>query len=45
MPLKDFDDDLQQFGPTALAASVRAQLAPVDVIRFWRSPEPDERDT
>ena len=36
--LKDFNDDLRQFGPVALAASVRVQLAPDDVIRFWRSP-------
>ena len=36
--LKDFNDDLRQFGPAALAASVLVQLAPDDVIRFWRSP-------
>jgi hypothetical protein len=40
--LKDFNDDLRQFGPAALAASVRMQLAPADVIRFWRYPEPDK---
>jgi hypothetical protein len=37
--LKDFNDDLRQFDPAALAASVRGQLAPDDVTRFWRSPE------
>jgi phage/plasmid primase-like uncharacterized protein len=37
--LKDINDDLRQFGPDALAASVRDQLAPEDVIRFWRAPE------
>jgi hypothetical protein len=41
--LKDFNDDLRQFGPAALAASVRVQFAPDDVIRFWRSPEQDGR--
>ena len=30
--LKDFNDDLRQFGPAALAASVQLQLAPDDVI-------------
>jgi hypothetical protein len=41
--LKDFNDDLRQFGPAALAASVRMQLAPDDVTRFGRSPELDGR--
>jgi hypothetical protein len=36
--LKDVNDDLRQFGPDALAASVRVQLAPADVTRFWREP-------
>ncbi len=34
----DFNDDLRQLGPGALAARVRAQLAPEDVRRFWRPP-------
>ena len=33
--LSDFNDDLQQLGADALAASVRVQLAPEDVPRFW----------
>jgi hypothetical protein len=41
--LKDFNDDLRQFGPDALAASLRVQLAQEDVTRFWRSPEQAER--
>jgi hypothetical protein len=36
--LEDFNDDLLQFGPEALAAAVRSQLVPDDVTRFWRSP-------
>ncbi|MGD0104743.1 MAG: toprim domain-containing protein [Rhodopila sp.] len=43
--LKDFNDDLRQCGPEALATSVRGQLAPDDAIRFWRSPAPDEGDS
>lgn len=34
--LGDFNDDLQKLGPDALAAGLRAQLAPEDVVRFWR---------
>jgi len=34
----DFNDDLRQRGPQALAATVRGQLAPEDVGRFWRPP-------
>jgi phage/plasmid primase-like uncharacterized protein len=41
--LKDFNDDLRQFGPDALAASIRVQLAPEDVSRFWRAPEQEWR--
>ena len=37
--LGDFNDDLRQLGPGALAAALRMQLAPEDVARFWRSPE------
>ncbi len=37
--LGDFNDDLRQLGPGALSGTVRAQLAPEDVTRFWRSPE------
>lgn len=33
--LGDFNDDLRQLGADALAASVRVQLAPEDVARFW----------
>jgi hypothetical protein len=36
--LEDFNDDLRQFGPEALAAAIRMQLVPDDVTRFWRSP-------
>ena len=39
--LGDWNDDLRQLGPDALAASVRVQLAPEDVTRFW---QPSERD-
>jgi Toprim domain len=41
--LKDVNDDLRQRGVAALAASVRVQLAPEDVTRFWRAPEQDGR--
>ncbi len=37
--LNDFNDDLRQLGPGALAAALRVQLAPEDVSRFWRPPE------
>jgi hypothetical protein len=37
--LKDFNDDLRQRDAAALAASVRGQLAPEDVTRFWCAPE------
>ena len=37
--LGDFNDDLRQLGPGALADKVRVQLAPEDVVRFCRSPE------
>ena len=36
--LGDFNDDLRQLGPAALADGVRVQLAPDDVTRFWTSP-------
>ncbi len=32
--LKDFNDDLRQFGVEALRAHIRVQLAPQDVARF-----------
>jgi phage/plasmid primase-like uncharacterized protein len=41
--LGDWNDDLRQRGPDALAASVRVQLAPEDVARFWQSPERGRR--
>jgi hypothetical protein len=41
--LGDFNDDLQQRGPAALAASIRSQLAAEDVTRFWQPPEQDGR--
>ena len=37
--LGDFNDDLRQLGPDALAAAIRVQLVPEDVARFWRPPE------
>ena len=37
--LGDFNDDLLQLGPGALADAVRVQLAPEGVARFWRPPE------
>ena len=37
--LGDCNDDLRQLGPNALAETVRGQLAPEDVTRFWRAPE------
>ena len=33
--LGDFNDDLRQLGPDALAAALRVQLVPEDVARFW----------
>ncbi len=36
--LGDFNDDLRQLGPAALAAALRVQLAPEDVTRFWPPP-------
>jgi hypothetical protein len=41
--LGDFNDDLRQSGADALAASVRAQLAPEDVSCFWRTAAPGAR--
>ena len=35
----DFNDDLRQLGADALAAALRVQLVPEDVVRFWRPPE------
>lgn len=37
--LGDFNDDLTKRGAGAFAASIRAQLAPEDVARFWRLPK------
>jgi hypothetical protein len=37
--LGDFNDDLRQLGICALAAAIRPQLAPGDVIRFWHPPK------
>ena len=34
--LSDWNDDLRRLGPSALVDSVRGQLAPEDVARFWR---------
>jgi hypothetical protein len=31
---RDFNDDLRQLGPDALAAALRMQLAPEDLPRF-----------
>lgn len=41
--LGDFNDDLRQLGPGTLAGIVRGQLAPEDVVRFWRAPERGRR--
>ena len=41
--LGDFNDDLRELGPDALAAAIRVQLVPEDVARFWRPPEQDGR--
>ena len=37
--LGDFNDDLRQLSPDALALAIRMQLVPEDVARFWRPPE------
>ena len=37
--LGDFNDDLRQLSPDALALAIRVQLVPEDVARFWRPPE------
>jgi hypothetical protein len=37
--LGDFNDDLRQLGADALAAAIRPQLAPEDLVRFWRPPK------
>ena len=42
--LGDFNDDLRQLGPDALAWAIRVQLAPEDVARFWRPPEQEGRE-
>ena len=34
----DWNDDLLELGPDAVATALRLQLAPDDVIRFWRPP-------
>ena len=39
----DFNDDLRQLGPAALASALRVQLVPEDVERFWRPPERGRR--
>jgi hypothetical protein len=41
--LKDLNDDIRQLGTDALAASVRLQLAPEDVTRFWMPAARDVR--
>ena len=41
--LGDWNDDLRQLGPGAVASAVRGQLAPEDVDRFWRPPEQGRR--
>lgn len=41
--LGDWNDDLRQLGPGAVALAVRGQLAPEDVDRFWRAPEQARR--
>ncbi len=39
--LGDVNDDLRQLGAGALAATTRSQLAPEDLVRFWRPPKRD----
>ena len=41
--LDDWNDDLRQLGPVAVATAVRVQLAPEDVGRFWRPAEQARR--
>ena len=41
--LGDWNDDLRQLGPGAMATAVRGQLAPEDVDRFWRPPQQARR--
>jgi DNA primase len=41
--LGDWNDDLRQLGPGAVATAVRGQLAPEDVDRFWRPPQQTRR--
>ena len=41
--LGDWNDDLRQLGPGAVAMAVRGQLAPEDVDRFWRPPQQARR--
>ena len=41
--LGDWNDDLRQLGPGAVATVMREQLAPEDVNRFWRPPEQARR--
>ena len=41
--LGDWNDDLRQLGPDAVASAVRGQLAPEDVDRFWRPSEQGRR--
>lgn len=41
--LGDWNDDLRQLGPGAVATTVRGQLAPEDVDRFWRTPQQTRR--
>ncbi len=41
--LGDWNDDLRQLGPGAVATAVRGQLAPEDVDRFWRPPQQARR--
>ena len=41
--LGDWNDDLRQLGPGAVATAVRGQLAPEDVDRFWRPPQQGRR--
>ena len=42
--LGDFNDDLRQLGPDALALAIRVQFVPEDVARFWRPPERGRRE-